>query len=347
MKRILSIDGGGIRGIVPGQVLVNLEQKIRKQSGNEDARIGEYFDFIAGTSTGGILTCIYLFPDPDNPGKPKFSAQDAVSLYENEGGGIFNLPFSKQIESVWGFVDEKFDVSYLEEQLQKFFGDHWLSELLKPCLITSYDVEERRTRFFTQHDAIKRESHDFKVRDAARATSAAPTYFQPSMVYSRSGVPYPLIDGGVFANDPTLCAYSEIRSSKNCPTAKDMFIVSLGTGSANKKYSYEKMKDYGMASWVQPIIDIMMSGSSETTKYHMRKMFEAAAASSKDDSVKKQYIRIEPDVLRHAKSDMANAAPDNITALHELGQYTADVNEVLLEEIADRLIKNGDDAVEF
>jgi patatin-like phospholipase/acyl hydrolase len=63
MTRILSIDGGGIRGIIPGQILVILEEKLKAKTGNENARIADYFDLIAGTSTGGILTCAYLTPD--------------------------------------------------------------------------------------------------------------------------------------------------------------------------------------------------------------------------------------------------------------------------------------------
>src|SRR4030095_11275599 len=106
MKRILTIDGGGIRGIVPGQILVNLEKKLQQHTGNSDARLGEYFDFMAGTSTCGILTCIYLFSDRAQPGKPKFSASSAVGLYEEKGGDIFQIPFWKTIESVWGLNDE-------------------------------------------------------------------------------------------------------------------------------------------------------------------------------------------------------------------------------------------------
>jgi patatin-like phospholipase/acyl hydrolase len=77
MKKILAIDGGGIRGIIPGQVLIALEREVRRQSGNSEARLADYFDFFAGTSTGGILTCLYLCPDPDDPGRALFSAEEA------------------------------------------------------------------------------------------------------------------------------------------------------------------------------------------------------------------------------------------------------------------------------
>lgn len=77
--RILSIDGGGIRGILPGLILVCLEEKLKIKSGNPNARLGDFFDLVAGTSTGAILSAAYLCPN--DKGKPKFSAQEAVNFY--------------------------------------------------------------------------------------------------------------------------------------------------------------------------------------------------------------------------------------------------------------------------
>ena len=87
--RILSIDGGGIRGILPGIVLVHLEEKLQEKTGNEDMRLADVFDLMAGTSTGGILTLTYLMPDENN--RPKFTAQKAVDLYLEKGGKIFDV----------------------------------------------------------------------------------------------------------------------------------------------------------------------------------------------------------------------------------------------------------------
>src|SRR5207249_9528820 len=90
MMRILSIDGGGIRGIIPGQVLVALEAKIQEVTGDPNKRIADVFDMIAGTSTGGILTCLYLCPG-QNGNRPRFSATDAVNLYLQNGDDIFDV----------------------------------------------------------------------------------------------------------------------------------------------------------------------------------------------------------------------------------------------------------------
>src|SRR5512136_361904 len=111
--RILSIDGGGIRGIIPGQILALLEDKLQKRTGNPEARIADFFDFIAGTSTGGILTCIYLCPDPQNPARPRFTAQEAVEFYLQRGKKIFSRTLWQKIRSLWGIIDEKYSAEPL------------------------------------------------------------------------------------------------------------------------------------------------------------------------------------------------------------------------------------------
>lgn len=88
--RILSIDGGGIRGIIPGQILVMLENLLQKLTKKRNARIADYFDLIAGTSTGGILACAYLAPERGSK-RPRFSAQEAVDLYLDRGDEVFDL----------------------------------------------------------------------------------------------------------------------------------------------------------------------------------------------------------------------------------------------------------------
>lgn len=339
MKKILSIDGGGIRGIIPGQVLVALEQKLQEKEGKE-ARLADYFDFFAGTSTGGILTCICLCPSEIEPGKARFSAQDAVNLYIENGDDIFSVPFWKNVQSGGGNLDEKYPADKLEEALKRYFGDLKLSELLKPCLIPSYNITERTATFFCQHDFKEHgPKKDFYVRDVCRATSAAPTYFETAFIHSLNGSEHPLIDGGVFANNPALCAYSEVRNAIDQPTAKEMLIVSLGTGSENKKYPYDKAKNWGAIGWIKPVIDIMMAGAAEVTHYHLCKMFSARGND-------KNYIRIQPTDLDNADPDMDNASDKNIQALVEVGKKTAESCNAELDRIVDILIRDKD-KVEF
>ena len=177
LTRILSIDGGGIRGIIPGQILVALEEKLRKKVKDPDARIADYFDLIAGTSTGGILACAHLCPDPKKPSRPKFDAQQVVGLYLERGDEIFSIPTFHKLKTLNGTSDEKYPSAELEDALNDYFGETKLSQLLKPCLITSYDIKRRQGHFFTQRDAIRNPGWDYYIKDVSRATSAAPTFF--------------------------------------------------------------------------------------------------------------------------------------------------------------------------
>lgn len=340
MKKILSLDGGGIRGIIPGQILIALEDRLQKQTQNPDARIANYFDFLAGTSTGGILAAICLCPSLNDPSKACFSAKQAVDLYIKNGHKIFDVPLWKKIQSLDGIADEKYDAEPIESCLDEYFGDIKLSQLLKPCLITAYDIKRRETHFFAQHDyASKGDGLDFYVKDVCRATSAAPTYFEAALIKSISGVSYPLVDGGVFANNPSLCAYSEVRNAKGLPTAKDMFIVSIGTGSENKSYDYDKAKGWGAIGWIRPVIDIMMAGNSETTHYHLTKMFLAGGNQ-------RNYTRLQPASLGSANPEMDDATEENIQALIEVGIETAQNCSDELNRIVDILLE-GEDKVEF
>ncbi|MFH1118444.1 MAG: patatin-like phospholipase family protein [Bacteroidota bacterium] len=344
--RILSIDGGGIRGILPGVILTFIEERLMAKEG-KDVRLSDYFDLIAGTSTGGILTCTYLIPQRDNNGnptnRPKLTARQAVDIYLDRGDEIFDLTMWQKIKSKGGLTDEKYDSKELEEALNDYFGETRLSELLKPCLVTSYDVKSRRAHFFTQIDAKESPTHDFLVKEVARATSAAPTYFEIARVKSAFGSPFPLIDGGVFANNPAMCAYAEARGVEfskvlnnpekiDKPHAQDMIIVSIGTGSSSKPYNYNEVKDWGMIQWIQPIIDIMMSGNSETVNYQLRKIWETTGLPD-------NYIRLEP-ALYEANNEMDDASPENLKALHEAGLKFVTDNESVLNKIVDKLIAN-------
>jgi patatin-like phospholipase/acyl hydrolase len=339
MKKILSLDGGGIRGIIPGQVLIALETKLQQKSGNPDARIADYFDFFAGTSTGGILTCILLCPSETGPKKARFSAKEAVELYVNNGNKIFDASTWHKVVSLNGVAEEKYEAKGIEDCLHTYFGDLKLNQLLKPCIITSYDIERRETKFFAQQDfALLGDKANFYIKDVCRATSAAPTYFEAELIKSISGVSYACVDGGVFANNPTLCAYSEVRNAKDNPTAKNMFVVSIGTGSTAEKYEYKKAKNWGAIGWVKPVIDIMMSGAAEVTDYHMKKMFSA-------DGHLGNYVRIQPSGLGDANPQMDDASKENIQALIEVGIETAE-NCPDLDKIVETLL-NDKDSVEF
>ena len=338
--RILSLDGGGIRGIIPGTVLSYIEDKLKEKSGDPNARIADYFDFITGTSSGGILSLLYLCPDKD--GKPKYTAKEALNIFKEKGDEIFKVSVLEKIRSLHGIIDEKYPEKPLEKLLKSYFSENLLSESLKPCLLPSYDIRNRKAFFFTSIEASESENN-FYLRDVARAASAAPTYFEPSKIKSMNGTFHALIDGGVFANNPALCAYAEARKidfkkilsktgKPNKPTAEDMIIVSIGSGSVKQPYYYKDFKDAGVFEWVKPLIDIMMSGNSETVDYQLRKIYESLPKKDQKD-----YHRIQPKLV-NADNAIDNASKENLNALHRDGLLTIAEHKKELAQIIDKLI---------
>ncbi|MDV7394918.1 patatin-like phospholipase family protein, partial [Arthrospira platensis SPKY1] len=150
--------------------------------------------------------------------------------------------------------------------------------------------------------------YDFLVRDVARSTSAAPTYFPPGKAASKADLIFHTIDGGLFANNPTMCAVIEslklFGKNNTLLNPSDMFILSVGTGTIEKPYKHEKALKWGIVGWLTPIIDIMMSAVSETVDYQLKKLYDSI-------NRKDQYIRIMPD-LYTADSGMDNVSDDNL-----------------------------------
>jgi patatin-like phospholipase/acyl hydrolase len=341
--RILSVDGGGIRGVIPGTILMQLERILQKKANDNSRKLGDFFDMIAGTSTGGILACLYLMPGEN--GKAKYSAEDAVNLYIKNGHTIFDRTLWEKIISGGGVIHEKYSEDPIYTLLTDYFEDEVLSNFIRPSLITSYDITDRKSVFFTSVNARTDNMYDFKVRDVARSTSAAPTYFPPAHIKSLNDQLFTLVDGGMFANNPALCAYAEARKTdfskalnnndkKDKPTAQDMIIVSLGTGSVKKRYHYENFEHAGEIKWLEPVIDILMSGNSETVAYQLTQMYLTL-----EEQFQHNYFRLEPD-LKEACSEMDIATPENINNLYQAGLTYVHDNIDMLERIADKILEN-------
>jgi len=341
--RILCVDGGGIRGVIPGTILAELEKILQKFSGSTDRKLGDFFDMIAGTSTGGILSCLYLMPGEN--GTAKYTAAEALDLYLTNGHTIFDRTLVEKILSGGGIIHEKYSEDPIYGLLSDYFGEETIDRFIKPSLITAYDITDRKAVFFTSADARGDAMNNFKIKDAARATSAAPTYFSPAHIHSMNGQLYTLVDGGMFANNPALCAYAEARKTEfskflndpektDKPTAKDMIIVSLGTGSVRKRYHYGDFKSAGQIKWLEPVIDILMSANSETVAYQLTQMYLTL-----DPEFKNNYYRIEPD-LKEACSEMDIATKENIDNLYQAGLTYVHDNIKQLERIAHNILEH-------
>ena len=163
--RILSLDGGGIRGLVPALVLASLEAETGK-------RITDLFDLVVGTSTGGILALALTAENPP-------TAEELVGLYEKEGGRIFDRSFWRRLPG-HALLDEKYSAKGLVEVLEEYLGeDSLLSDATTDVLVTSYALERRMPFLFKStkaQDPATKKTHDFKLWRSA----AQPRLHQPS-----------------------------------------------------------------------------------------------------------------------------------------------------------------------
>lgn len=336
--RILSIDGGGIRGIIPAKVLMSLEKKIQQKTGDKYARVGEYFDLVAGTSTGGILACALLIPGRIRKTKPKYSADGILYKYIEQGPLIFDLKLGHQMMSLNGLLSAKYPYDGLEAALVDYFHDLKLDHLLKPTLITAYDVDGQRAFFFRQQ-LSHHPTRNFYVRDICKATSAAPTYFPVAQIYSMNGNRYCMINGGVFASNPALCAYADARQhlyKKDQPekhvTAIDMVVLSIGTGHARERLRFGDSRFWTMSGWTKQLMSIMMTGQAETVDYQLRQIYDSVDAHN-------QYLRINLKLPQYVEESFDNASLENIEALKEFGSITAAKFDSQLDDFVDLLLE--------
>jgi patatin-like phospholipase/acyl hydrolase len=304
--RVLSIDGGGIRGIIPAIVLAELERATGRP-------VAETFDLVAGTSTGGILALALTMRGDD--GAPAWSAEQMIGLYEEQGPNIFDRSLWHRITSAEGLLDEKYPPEGMEKAFATYLGEARLSEALTEVLVTAYEIEQRTTFFFKSAKARADARDDFPIREAAQATSAAPTYFEPVRIERDGGRPnLALIDGGVYANNPAMCAYAEALKDE---ADDEITLLSLGTGELTRSLPYEDAKDWGLAEWAKPIIDVVFDGVSDATDHHLEQILG-----------RERYFRFQTRLDR-ARDDMDDATERN---LHLLKQEA----EELLRDERDR-----------
>ena len=296
--RILCIDGGGIRGIIPAVILAEIERRTGR-------RIHQLFDLIAGTSTGGILALALVKPGKRR--QPEYTAEDVIKLYETQGQHIFSRSLLHRVVSLDGLANKKYQSGPVETVFEEFFGDVMLSRALCKVMVTSYDIQSRNAFFFRSYRAKKKE-FDYLMRNVARATSAAPTYFEPELI-KKTKKAYALIDGGVFANNPSMCAMVDaMREFKK--VLNEIVMVSLGTGKeTTRPLEFNRVKNWGVVSWAQPLLTIVFNGISDTVYYQTDLILNAAGGPQ-------QFYRLQPE-LPKSLSRLDNVGQKNIRLLRQ------------------------------
>ncbi|KAL0535909.1 hypothetical protein IC582_024838 [Cucumis melo] len=334
---ILSIDGGGIRGIIPGTILAFLESKLQELDG-PDVRIADYFDVITGTSTGGLVTSMLTAPNKNN--RPLYAAKDLTRFYVEHAPKIFpqrNHFLSSVMNSLGKVTGPRYDGKYLRTLINNLLGDITLKETLTQVIIPAFDIKRLQPVIFTTVDAKLDELKNPKLADVCISTSAAPTIL-PSHEFEIKDSKgnkrrFDMVDGAVAANNPTLAAMTHVRKEmsiwkekselmpiKPMETAKRMLILSLGTGAPKneEKYSAAVSSKWGMLGWIYhsgstPIIDIFTDASADMVDYHIASVFQS-------EHHQKNYLRIQDDTLTGDVSSVDVATEENLLKLIEVGE---------------------------
>lgn len=282
-KRVLSIDGGGIRGILPLALLVEIETRQQKPC-------ADLFDMLAGTSVGGIIAAGLAH---------RVAAKALYDMLMQDGGTIFSQTLATDILNT---VSPKYDARPLENFLAQQLDLSMLdgvkgTELLVPAC----DLLRVNTIFFKSWRARSDPSYNFALKDIARATSAAETYFAPAPIKSVPGDPYLCIDGGTAINNPTPAAILEADSLWH---DDDLRVLSLGTGS---NVSAIHPANGGVLGWLPYIPTIFMDFQASVLNH---------LAKWSTPKVTRCDIALGADV----NSAFDDASAKNLAALAALGQ---------------------------
>lgn len=319
--RVLSIDGGGIRGILPAMVLADIERRTGRP-------IWQLFDVVVGTSTGALLGLALCVPGPD--GGALHTARDLVRLYEIGGRRVFSRSAWRKIRAVGNLVDGKYPSSGLENVLEECFGAARLKDALTEVVATAYEIERRLPFLFKSCNARSKPHYDFPMVQVVRAATAAPTYFEPARI-EIDGLSdyYALIDGAVFAHNPGMCAY--VHALERFPEAEDILMVSLGTGELTRRLAYDDVKDWGAARWAQPVVNVMCDGLASSVDYQLRRLLPAAPHG------RNRYYRFQAR-LDVGNDDMDDASTENIRILKLLAEDMLQANRAQLRTLCEHLV---------
>jgi uncharacterized protein len=252
ITRVLTVDGGGVRGIIPAIVL----ERLCAEPGLD--RWLDRVDLVAGTSTGGLIALSLA---------AGIAPGDLRTLYEKHAGEVFADNLFDDVKDLGKLIGADYNVSNLERVVHETLGDKTLAQLDKRVLVTAFDLDnedpDERTwkpKLFHNYPGADSDGDALAYR-VGTATAAAPTYFESFDGY---------IDGGVFATNPSMCALTQTQDPRIPEDERaelhEVRLLSLGTGRS-LQHIEGPTHDWGYVQWVRPLIDLMLDGVNGIADY--------------------------------------------------------------------------------
>jgi patatin-like phospholipase/acyl hydrolase len=268
MFKILSIDGGGFRGVYAAHILKRIEEEYGV-SWTKD------FDMIAGTSTGSIIAAGLVCG---------ISANEIVARYKALGKTVFQKKFFCRLWGIGSLLSQfysPYDANNLKNELYKIFGNKKLGDCSFPLLIPATDIANGSVYVFkSQYDNNFVRDKDILVADAVLASCSAPTYFDPQYVGD-----YLMADGGLWANNPTLVAAVEAKRRFAQPL-ENLRILSIGTGESRLSYSMKSsclgwgfLTRWNKSQLIELILNLQMQSAKNMINLLL---YESAQNQNKD-----------------------------------------------------------------
>lgn len=352
---ILSIDGGGVRGIIPATILESLERELQELDGTHK-RIADYFDVIAGTSTGGLITAMLAVPDDGKQPRPLFTAEEIKRFYFDKCPLIFPPPPG----GFWGWFLEKlqkmkigsghvmgpkYSGDPLHQIISQIMGNKKLSDTLANVVIPAYDIQLQCPVIFSNFEG---NNDDAKLSDVCIGTSATPTYLPPHHFHTHNN--FDLIDGGVAANNPMLLSINHLTNQaltggipnrgstqywplnealKALNSKEDILkkcvVLSLGTGQTKPGYQATDAAHNGLWGSLSkdgksPLIDMQKSPLIDIFMQSSSAMVDIQTSIMFQGlQLADNYLRIQEPNLEDKRSALDLSTAENLNALKDIG----------------------------
>ncbi|KAF8406337.1 hypothetical protein HHK36_008424 [Tetracentron sinense] len=326
---LLTIDGGGIRALIPAVILSFLESQLQDLDG-EDARIADYFDVIGGTSTGGLVAAMLTMPSGNN--RPLYAAKEIVPFFFENYPKIFHPlrgPFTSARMILRDLVQHKYSGKYFHGLMQNKFGGLRISRALTNLVIHTFDIKLLQPVVFSMSEGKIDISKDAMISDICTGTTATPTYLPPHYFETQDSQgsiirTFNLVDGAALlamshVTQEVFKGNSEFYPVKPRNYGK-FLVISLGTGTMkkNKKYNADKAAKWGILGWLRrngksPIVDTFTQASASMIDFHMHAVLQTLSSEH-------NYLRIQENELEGHAASLDITTKKNMENLVKIGE---------------------------
>ena len=253
--RILSLDGGGIKGLLSALILNYIETIC-------ETPIVDLFDIVSGASTGAIITGMLVAPKEDSM-EPKYDTNDLVRVYRDDIPKLLTGSYLRDIRTIYGLYDNRFSITKRNQYLENYLGDLKLADTLRPVLIPANNVKTHRPYIFKTRHAKQHESRNVELRDVIIAATSAPMMYYPHKVGDN------LYSDCLSLQNPVMVAVSEVL--KGGTPASDIVVLSIGTGYVEDGFSGSI---YGISYAINSVW-ASMNSQKQSADYYARHILDS------------------------------------------------------------------------